>query len=181
MAEFEGEKRLNRETSELEVKGKFKLSEEELDKADSIAAVSPDYAKAIAFLRRPDLASLPLGRHEIDGDNCWAMVQDVRLTPLADDSLVEAHREYVDIQMPLSGPETIGVLTMNADQLSRPFDTVKDAVLFKAKTAPRTLHPGEFAVFMPPYGAHAPGHSADGDRTIRKVVIKVRAQARLTD
>ena len=31
MANFEGEKRLNRETSELEVKGKFKLSEEELD------------------------------------------------------------------------------------------------------------------------------------------------------
>ena len=31
MAEFEGEKNLNRETSELEVKGKFKLSEEELD------------------------------------------------------------------------------------------------------------------------------------------------------
>ena len=31
MADFEGEKRLNRETSELEVKGKFKLSEEELD------------------------------------------------------------------------------------------------------------------------------------------------------
>ena len=30
MAEFEGEKSLNRETSELEVKGKFKLSEEEL-------------------------------------------------------------------------------------------------------------------------------------------------------
>ena len=141
----------------------------------------PLFAKAFEFLRRGDLAQLPVGRHEIDGDNCWAMVQDVRLTPLADDSMVEAHREYVDIQMPLSGPETIGVLTMNADQLSRPFDTVKDAVLFKAKTAPRTLHPGEFAVFMPPYGAHAPGHSADGDRTIRKVVIKVRAQARLTD
>ena len=31
MAEFEGEKNLNRETSELEVNGKFKLSEEELD------------------------------------------------------------------------------------------------------------------------------------------------------
>ena len=30
MAEFEGEKNLNRETSELEVKGKFKLSEEDL-------------------------------------------------------------------------------------------------------------------------------------------------------
>ena len=31
MANFEGEKNLNRETSELEVKGKYKLSEEELD------------------------------------------------------------------------------------------------------------------------------------------------------
>ena len=31
MAEFEGVKNLNRETHELEVKGKFKLSEDELD------------------------------------------------------------------------------------------------------------------------------------------------------
>ena len=31
MANFEGEKRLNKETSELEVKGKFKLTKDELD------------------------------------------------------------------------------------------------------------------------------------------------------
>ena len=31
MTDFEGEKSLNRETSELEVKGKFKLSDNELD------------------------------------------------------------------------------------------------------------------------------------------------------
>ena len=31
MAEFEGEKNLNKETSELEINGKFKLSEEELN------------------------------------------------------------------------------------------------------------------------------------------------------
>ena len=36
------------------------------------------------------------------------------------------------------------------------------------------LKPGEFAIFFPEKGAHAPGLSSDGPRKIRKLVIKVR-------
>ena len=48
--------------------------------------------------------------------------------------------------------------------------------LFPSESKPRTLHPGEFAIFFPPYGAHAPGHCVGEGRTIRKLVIKVRAE-----
>ena len=43
-------------------------------------------------------------------------------------------------------------------------------------TKPVALNPGEFAIFFPPDGAHAPGHSSNGERTIRKVVIKVKGE-----
>ena len=54
------------------------------------------------------------------------------------------------------------------------FNVEKDCVLFKAKGEPWTLNPGEFAIFFPEKGAHAPGLSSDGPRTIRKLVVKVR-------
>ena len=43
------------------------------------------------------------------------------------------------------------------------------------RTKPVTLKPGEFAVFLPPCGAHVPCTSLTGPRKIRKLVIKVRA------
>ena len=137
--------------------------------------LNPHFGKAFAFLRRPDLADLKPGRYEIDGDNCWAMIQESSLTPLAG-AKVEAHRKYIDIQSPISGPETIGFFTMDAVHSELPFDEVHDCELFNAETKPVTLHPGEFAIFFPPAGAHAPGHSSNGERTIRKVVIKVKAE-----
>ena len=138
-------------------------------------ALNPHFGTAFAFLRRADLADLKPGRYEIDGDNCWATVSDVSLTPLAG-AKVEAHRKYIDIQAPINGPETIGFFTMGAAHRAFPFDEAHDCVLFNAETKPVTLNPGEFAIFFPPDGAHAPGHSSNGERTIRKVVIKVRAE-----
>ena len=143
--------------------------------ADRYESLNPHFVKAFAFLARKDLAELKAGRYEIDGDNCWAMVQEVELTPL-EGGKVEAHRKYIDIQAPITGPETIGLFTMDAAHRALPFDEAKDCVLFSAETKPATLAPGDFAIFFPPDGAHAPGHAADAPRTIRKLVIKVRAE-----
>ena len=138
-------------------------------------ALNPHFGKAFAFLRRADLADLKPGRYEIDGENCWAMVQEAELVPCAERK-VEAHRRYIDIQSPITGPETIGLFTMDAERLALPFDAEKDFVLFAAKTDPVTLNPGEFAIFFPPAGAHAPGCRAKGGpKSIRKLVIKVKA------
>ena len=137
-------------------------------------SLHPRFAKAFAFMRRPDLANLPRGRYEIDGSNCWAMVQEVSLKPFAEENQYEVHRAFIDIQAPIAGNETIGV-TEPDPKVFEGFNAEKDYVLFKAKGEPWTLKPGEFAIFFPERGAHAPGLSADGPRKIRKLVIKVRA------
>ena len=137
-------------------------------------ALYPLFAKAFAFMRRPDLGDLPCGRYEIDGTNCWAVVQEVSLKPFAEENQYEVHRAFIDIQAPIAGCETIGVVEPDSNVFAD-FDNEKDVVLFNAKGEPWTLKPGEFAVFFPERGAHAPGLSADGSRKVRKLVIKVRA------
>ena len=124
-------------------------------------------------MRRPDLAELPCGRYEIDGSNCWAMVQEASLKRFAEENRYEVHRAFIDIQAPITGSETIGVMEPDPKVFDG-FNAEKDYVLFWAKGEPWTLKPGEFAIFFPEKGAHAPGLSPDGPRTIRKLVVKVR-------
>ena len=135
----------------------------------------PRFAKAFAFMRRPDLANLKPGRYEIDGDNMWAMIQEANLQPFGEIQRAEVHGKYIDIQAPIDGAETIGLYEMpQAERDALPFDAAKDYVLFDKKTRPVTFLPGDFGVFVPPYGAHAPGRSMDGTTRVRKLVIKVR-------
>ena len=141
--------------------------------SDEYLNLNPLFAKAFAFLKRPDLAALPPGRYDIDGARCWANVQEAALLPLAERKL-EAHRKFIDIQSPITGPETIGLAEMDAAAKALPFDVENDYVLYEGKSKPVTLNPGEFAIFFPPSGAHAPCCRAPGGpEKIKKVVVKV--------
>ena len=144
-----------------------------IDDCAKYESLHPMFAKAFEFLRRPDLNQLACGRYEIDGSNCWAMVQEAKLKPCAEENRFEVHREFIDIQMPISGEETFGSIKPTLETLAK-FDGKRDCVLFQAKGDIRTLKPREIAIFFPETGAHAPCMSLTGPRTIRKVVIKVR-------
>ena len=145
-----------------------------LSDAEKYYALNPYFAKAFDFLKREDLANLKPGRHEIDGTNCWAMVFDVELKPWKGEARFEAHRAYIDVQVPVSGEEIMGSMKTPLDGIG-PFNDAKDYVLFNAKGGSVTVKPGEFVVFFPPCGAHAPGYTAgEQPRKHRKVVVKVR-------
>ena len=131
------------------------------------------FAKAVAFLQRKDLKSLPLGRYELDGTNAYAMVQEATLRPW-DGGRPEVHHDYFDIQLPLSGEETIGVGAFDPKTLGD-FDEEKDIGFYDdAPVEPLHLRPGEFAILHPSTCAHAPCCTEDGGGMIRKIVVKVR-------
>jgi len=141
--------------------------------SDQYLSLNPLFAKAFAFLKRTDLAALPPGRYDIDGDRCWANVMEATLQPPAERKL-EAHRKFIDIQAPITGPETIGFADLDADAQKLPFDVENDYVLYEGMSKPVTLQPGDFAIFLPPTAAHAPcGRAAGGPEKIKKVVVKV--------
>ena len=136
----------------------------------------PRFAKAFDFLQRPDLADLPEGRYEIDGDNCWAMIQYADLKPFAGETQkAEVHQTYIDIQAPLDGPETYGLYTIPQPPF-QPFDAARDVGFAEVKTEPATLQPGEFIVFFTPDGAHAPCLTLGVPERRKKLVIKIRKQ-----
>ena len=141
-----------------------------LQNADRYAPLHPGLAAGFAFLRRADIAQLPDGRHEIDGDRIFAVLSHNQGRG-REQSLLEAHRRYVDIQFVISGADCIGWLPVSdCRRVSSPYDAEKDLELYFDRPATwLAVPPGVFAVFFPE-DAHAP-LATQGP--IHKAVVKV--------
>lgn len=145
-----------------------------LTQADRYATLHPGFARAFAFLRSTDLNALTPGRHVIDGDALFAIVEHCEARH-RDDAKLECHRRYIDIQLVLEGVDEMGwrPLADCADPATD-YDAARDIRFFRDAPASWVATPaGSFCVFFPD-DAHAP---LVGDGHIRKVVVKVALAA----
>jgi biofilm protein TabA len=137
--------------------------------------LSPRFAAAFEFLEQLP-AGQPDTRYDIEGDNCFALVQTYTTRPLAG-AMFEAHRQYIDIQFLQTGRETLLWTPLAAlTQVTRPYAADKDIAFFASPPhwTPINLQAGQFAIFFPEDG-HAPGLESGNPSEVRKIVIKVRA------
>ena len=141
-----------------------------LQNADRYSRLHSRFAGGFAFLRRADVAQLPDGRHEIDGERLFAVVSRDQGRG-REQSLLEAHRRYIDIQFVISGEDCIGWLPIaDCSRVSSPYDAEKDLeFFFDRPTTWLAVTPGRFAVFYPE-DAHAPLATRG---PIHKAVVKV--------
>ena len=95
------------------------------------AALHPRFQTVFDFIDNNDVAALPCGRHDIDGDNIFVMVQEMDLREIKDARL-ELHRKYIDIQLLLQGPAEVFGWSEKKDCLTpeNDFDEAKDIQLF---------------------------------------------------
>ncbi len=141
-----------------------------LENAHRYVALNNGFAKAFAFLLRPDLRELPVEKYEIDGDRVYAMVSK---DPgrRKEDSLLETHEKYIDIQLVLSGTDTMGWKPRSlCKEPTGEYNDKKDVQLFRDE--PDAWLPtsnGTFVIFFPE-DAHMP-LIASGQ--LHKVVVKV--------
>ena len=134
------------------------------------------FPKAFAWLRTMD-GTQELGRHDIDGDHCFALVQTYESKPI-EKAKFEAHRKYIDIQFIHSGRETIlwaPLDTMKEETMA--YSDEKDAALWKltADTTPLHVSAGHFTILWPE-DAHAPCIEWDKPEQVFKVVVKVAVE-----
>jgi YhcH/YjgK/YiaL family protein len=129
--------------------------------------------RAFEFLARTDLAALPLGRTDIEGDDVYVMISEAETRP-PEHVKFEAHRRYIDIQLVVRGQESIGYAPVTSLVTAEPYDATKDIEFFAVpqESATLALRAGDFAVFAPGDG-HRPSLHLDGPHVSRKVVVKV--------
>jgi YhcH/YjgK/YiaL family protein len=143
-----------------------------LENANRYFPLHSGFSQACDFLRRTDFTKLAPGRHEVDGDRLFMMLnkgtgggrENVKL---------EVHRRYIDIQYTIAGPDEIGWRPLKTcKKVDTPFDTEKDYGLFADRPeAWIAVPPGSFAIFFPD-DAHAPMAASIGCGLL-KAVLKV--------
>ncbi len=142
-----------------------------IDRLGNYSWISPYMDKVLRFISETNLATLEPGRIEIDSDNVFVNVnrQDA-LT--RQDARIEAHREYIDIQIPVSCNEEMGFTSAQyLGAPSVPYSSTKDVEFYPGLCDTYlNVRQGMFTVFFPGEG-HAPGITQDG---ILKIIVKIR-------
>lgn len=136
--------------------------------------LSDRFRMAYEFLARHDLATLPLGRTDIDGDDVFANVQEYETVPVESKDM-EAHRRYYDVQYVVSGEEMLQYAPLEGLSEAQPFNEADDFGLYCTPEMPSAvvLRAGDLAV-LAPEDAHKPGCSLTCSVPVRKIVVKVR-------
>ena len=130
--------------------------------------------KALDYLASTDFSTVEVGRYELDGDNLFALVQEMTTLPV-EERKPESHELYVDIQYLVAGKEIIGVGVLNnAVEVKADMRPDKDVIFYGTpdNETMLKLQPGDFGIFYPT-DIHRPGCINGEACDIKKVVIKI--------
>jgi YhcH/YjgK/YiaL family protein len=132
---------------------------------------------AFEFLDKKSLADVPVGKHAIQGEEVYALVQKLP-SRAAETAQFESHRKYIDIHYVLSGQETSGFAPVGDLKLAVPYDESKDVLLYHVPRQYTRIEvkPGHFVIYRPGQ-AHLPNCHLEGPHALHKVVIKVQADS----
>ena len=78
-----------------------------LDKLSFYESLKPLFKDIVDFLKTNDLNKLEEGKHFIKGDDLFVNIQTAK-GKTRETAKLETHRRMLDIQIPLSAPETFG-------------------------------------------------------------------------
>ena len=147
------------------------MIKDRLENAHQYDGLHRNFRMVFEILQSLNMKALQTGHIELDGDYVYMNVDDAKGRG-AEGAKMEAHRRYIDIQLPIDEAERIGVAKV--DGLKMPvdeFDEGRDVIFYDDEVKEFiTVQPGEFAIFFPE-DAHAP--NIDCSECHRKIVVKV--------
>ncbi len=129
---------------DLKLKPHESTNQEEFEKQYKTNQVWWD--KAFDWLKTNDLASIEPGTYIIDEGNVRAIVSEAP-APALEDVRWEAHHDFNDIQLIVSGQALMGVAPVSTARVTEDYDPANDIGFFEA----------------------------EGFESVKKIVIKVRA------
>ena len=137
-------------------------------------AVNPLFMVAFDHLEGTELDRLTPGRHDIQGDDTYALLQEYT-TRRRDQSRWEAHRDYIDLHLLVRGEEQMGFANIDNLRSLGDYDPAKDAEHFEGDGIFFAVPAGYFVIFGTE-DAHMPCLEAGRPGAVRKVVLKIRAR-----
>lgn len=143
------------------------------DRIQNYNGLAENFREAVEFAL--SLSDKPAGRYECgrfpEGE-VFAMVQEGETQP-REDGQIEAHRNYIDVQIMLDGGETVYYADIEGLRETVPYSEEKDAAFYEAGGQPARIEKGMFYVVLT-HDGHMPCRELDGPGTYRKIVLKIK-------
>lgn len=141
-----------------------------LEDSNSYEGLHPQLKKLFDYLKSHDLLEMPIGKIELDGEllfinNSLSEMKD------CDDQIIEIHRRYIDVHIPLDKTECIGWMPLSdLKLLDTGYREAEDFAFYRDKPVCYVnVEPGNCLIAFPNDG-HAP---IIGEGTIRKAIAKI--------
>lgn len=131
--------------------------------------------KALDYLRSHDFTKMEPGVYEIQGKDIYAQVFDAETKP-AEEQRPEVHEKYIDVQFLASGRERLGFTWDTGEYEVDEHSDERDITFYKSVEAEGFIEsrPGCVSIFFPE-DVHRPACRSGECKSVRKVVIKVKA------
>jgi len=147
-----------------------------LQNAQRYARIHKGMSEAFYYLLTTNLAAIAPGKYSISGDDIFAIVQEYDTMDAANEQM-ESHKKYIDVQYMISGEEQVGHALLGDQTPSKAYDAETDFMLFgEAPSFFTRLSEGMFMIFYPT-DLHMPCIKTGNTATVKKVVIKVKADS----
>lgn len=128
--------------------------------------------ECFTYAKEHDLASYEKGSHEIDGERLFVNIVEYETTT-PENRFWEAHKEYLDVHVMLSGQEQIDLNFIGNMELKEYVPKDDFLPMDGEKNGSVILRPGDFLVCYP-NDAHRTAVAAEGAEKVKKAIFKVQ-------
>lgn len=136
--------------------------------------LAPGLDHAIEMIASNQLDLNSVGKHTVDGDRLFYLVQEYDTKETFEVGL-EAHKRYIDLQLMIDGDEYMDVANIRDLTESVAYNEATDFMLFDGAHHRILVKESEFMIFFPNDG-HRPGIAIQSSSKVRKIVFKIACE-----
>jgi YhcH/YjgK/YiaL family protein len=143
-----------------------------LENAERYESIHPLFAEAFRYIKSIDLKNAEIGKTDLNEGLKIIVAEKEGMTTEESTAKFECHNQNIDIQLCISGKETMGWKSRQSCKSPRgEYNSEKDVLFYDdAPDMYFELTDNQFAIFFPE-DVHAP---MIGDDVIKKLIVKVR-------
>ena len=136
-----------------------------LENIEKYASLNPLFAQAIEFLKSHDLNALEVGKTELKGKDLLVNVAQTK-PKTKEDAKLETHKDFIDIQIPLSGTEIMGyTAAKDCVPEDAPYNAEKDITFFTGLAESYRSKTGYVCHFLPTRRTCSRNHSGRREKS----------------
>jgi YrbI family 3-deoxy-D-manno-octulosonate 8-phosphate phosphatase/YhcH/YjgK/YiaL family protein len=130
--------------------------------------------RALSYMKKLNVVGADCGKKVVVDDKFFYTVQSYQ-TKSEEDAGLESHKEYIDIQLMISGNEVMDICDTSRLSVKTPYDLEKDIMFWNIppRMARITLKTGDFIILYPE-NAHRGAVKLDQAEHVVKIVGKVK-------